>query len=186
MAAELLVYVQRLVLGRCGSGSSGRYSVSATRRQTGGCFTARQSRNQTRTPGIRTCEKINNLTQRREGAKTRNDSRLVFFAGLASLRLCVNCFCFLPIFSQLLLPVPEHGLEGRGTKFVRRTKILANGSAGRKQLSVPVLGRRQFENEAGPAPDNDFRRSKPECVRKKQSGVRSGVQRAEGRVHCEK
>src|SRR5579872_6268613 len=27
-----------------------------------------------------------------------------------------------------ILPVPEHGLEGRGTKFVRRTKILANRS----------------------------------------------------------
>src|SRR5579872_2545833 len=27
-----------------------------------------------------------------------------------------------------ILPVPEHGLEGRGTKFVRRTKILLTSS----------------------------------------------------------
>ena len=52
-------------------------------------FTARQSRNQTRTTGI--------------------------------------------------LPVPEHGLEGRGTKFVRRTKILANSSAVRTEEKAPEL-----------------------------------------------
>src|SRR5579872_7635181 len=34
-----------------------------------------------------------------------------------------------------ILPVPEHGLEGRGTEFVRRTKILANSTEGTDKCS---------------------------------------------------
>ena len=57
--------------------------------------------------GRRTCEKINKFTQRREGAKMCDCNRLVLFAGLASLRLCVKCFCLLSILSQLRMPVPR-------------------------------------------------------------------------------
>jgi hypothetical protein len=41
-----------------------------------------------------------------------------------------------------ILPVPEHGLEGRGTKFARRANILANGIAARTAafaVRVPSL-----------------------------------------------
>jgi hypothetical protein len=67
---------------------------------------------------VRRSEKINKLTQRREGAKMCIHNRLVSFAGLASLRLCVKCFCLFPILSQLRelwvaiscdIPQPQRG-----------------------------------------------------------------------------
>jgi hypothetical protein len=52
------------------------------------------------------------LAQRRRGAK---ETKQLFFAIFASLRLCVK----LSIFSQLLPPVKGHGQDAHGTPEVR-------------------------------------------------------------------
>jgi len=41
---------------------------------------------------LRSSEKINNLTQRRQGAKTRREQLLCLFCAFYTLRLCVKCF----------------------------------------------------------------------------------------------
>ena len=42
---------------------------------------------------VRSCERIKNLTQRRQGAKTREEQLLCFHLLFTTLRLCVKCFC---------------------------------------------------------------------------------------------
>jgi len=88
-------------------GSGGGWSSQRSAPSRGGSRTARQKtrviaeRGTSRSAktyglvahGIRSCEKINNFTQRRQGAKTRKEQHLCFLCAFYSLRLCVKCFC---------------------------------------------------------------------------------------------
>jgi hypothetical protein len=73
-------------------------------------------------PGLGSCEKINNLTQRRQGAKTRKEQLLCFLCAFYDFAPLLKCFCSSRDYFTASQP------------WVQKALLFAGAPAGRKKV----------------------------------------------------